>query len=99
MAGRKEVIQTVCPVSLPGLNPMVRLVPTMLTRILIATCGLAVMMIGTISLTGYVFRIYRLYGWLGDGQPMAFNTALAFFLVGVALSLVAGSHRLWKTDG
>lgn len=69
----------------------------MLSRLIIAIAGIATMTIGTISVAGYVLGVPRLYGWLPDRTVMAFNTAIAFVVVGLALTLIGYSHRLWGT--
>lgn len=71
----------------------------MLTRLLIAVFGAAVATIGAIAVIGYAANKTQLYDWLVNRQAMAFNTAVSFVLVGIALLAVGVSNRIWNTGG
>jgi hypothetical protein len=52
--------------------------------------GAAMCSLGLLSLVGYCFHNVGMYAWGGTGRPgMGLNTALGFFLGGLAITLLS----------
>lgn len=60
----------------------------------VGVLGTIVLVIGLLALVGHIVNMSQLYRWTND-VGMAFNTSIAFILVGVAIILIAISDRLW----
>jgi len=62
-----------------------------MTTILIRLFGLGTLAIGLMAVCGFMLNRNRMYHWLDTPTDvgMAFNTAVAFSLVGLALILLA----------
>jgi hypothetical protein len=57
-------------------------------KLIVGTVGVSVMTISFMTLLGYWINEIGLYRWYGD-IGMAFNTAICFWLVGLALVFIA----------
>ena len=68
-----------------------------MVRLYITSSGIATATIGATALIGYLLEIPKLYNWNDGKTMMAVNTAVALVLCGVAIAVIGGSHRLWRT--
>lgn len=56
---------------------------TKITHFFIGIIINIIILIGSSSILGYIFKIPGLYAW--GNTPMAINTAVAFILIGISL--------------
>jgi hypothetical protein len=63
--------------------------------VFITCCGLITVLSSLSVIVGYLANIPRLTTWAtGDTTPMARSTALTFFAVGTAITII-GLERIW----
>jgi len=68
-------------------------------KLSISLLGLAITLIGGAAIIGYLTGQRWMFGWINNTTPMAFNTAVCFFLTGICLYTVGKiliKHHLWE---
>lgn len=78
------------------MRPYAALHARIASRLTVLGCGVSTAAIGTLTLFGYWLGVVGLYQWEPAAIGMAPNTAIAFVLSGVGLSIVGASNKVWR---
>lgn len=64
-------------------------------RMAVSMCGIVSVVIGTLTLYGYITGLEYLSKWAGT-TPMAFSTAVAVTLLGIAVTTIGITDSAWR---